>query len=153
MHYLHILYVWQVFEKCVVRPYVASISVLRVLPPDMHACMRRRQQRTGRQTCMGPTGRDPMQARGPHRFFLNNIFLWLITNLEAVIKMDIYKSVGYSTTNRGPDGSSLPDRHVLATWPTCMLLFRGLRCTTLQVQRPRNAFSKFRDLYDTSLQV
>ena len=38
MHYLvHILHVRQVFEKCVVRPYVASISVLRVPPPDMHA--------------------------------------------------------------------------------------------------------------------
>ena len=36
-HLVHILHVRQVIEKCVVRPYVASISVLRVPPPDMHA--------------------------------------------------------------------------------------------------------------------
>jgi hypothetical protein len=44
--------------------------------------------------------------------------------------MDIYKSVGCSMVDRDPVGSSLADRHVLATWLTCMLLFRGLRCTT-----------------------
>jgi hypothetical protein len=54
--------------------------------------------------------------------------------------MDIYKLVGFSTADRGPVGSSLADRlpaaagrslaDVHATVPACMLLFRGLRCTT-----------------------
>jgi hypothetical protein len=39
-------------------------------------------------------------------------------------KMDIYKLVGCSTADRGPVSSSLADRHVLATWSTCMLLCR-----------------------------
>jgi hypothetical protein len=42
--------------------------------------------------------------------------------------MDIYKSVGFSTTDRGPVGSSLADRlpaDVYATVLVCMLLFRG----------------------------
>jgi hypothetical protein len=56
--------------------------------------------------------------------------------------MDIYKSVGCSTADRGPVGSSLTDRHVLlnAIWPTCMLLCRH---ATVQGSTVHHAY-KFR---------
>jgi hypothetical protein len=53
---------------------VRGIHIRITCPAARHARTRRRRQRTGRQMCMGLMGRDPMQARGPHRFFLNNIF-------------------------------------------------------------------------------
>jgi hypothetical protein len=46
--------------------------------------------------------------------------------------MDIYKPVGCSTADRDPSAAQA-DRHVLATWPTCMLLFRACGA-------PRNKF-------------
>jgi hypothetical protein len=55
-------------------------------------------------------------------------------------KIDIYKPVGCSTADRGPVGSSLADRHVLATWPTCILLCRRACYFSRACGAPRDKF-------------
>jgi hypothetical protein len=58
-------------------------------------------------------------------------------------KMDIYKSIGFSTTNRGPVGSSLADRLPAAAdapRPTCMLLYRRACYCSGACGAPRDKF-------------